>query len=105
MAGTAGPETFAPQFPSPERDLYSLVRADHLKTIARAAIPIRTRHAADDVKAFAPNPQRRRINQFVAYLHPLHQPDDQAISADLERAPLGAFETGRRLRDARRLDR
>jgi hypothetical protein len=42
--------------------LQTLLRTDHLKAIARAAVPMRTRHSTDDVKMLAANSQRLPID-------------------------------------------
>src|ERR1700677_323789 len=60
-----------------------LLRPNHLKAIARAAVPMRTRHAADDVETLVANAQRLAINQFLAHVHAFHQADDESILADL----------------------
>jgi hypothetical protein len=63
--------------------LEKLLRPDHLKAIARAAVPIRTRHAADDVETLAANAQRLAIDQFLSHVHAFHQADDESILSDL----------------------
>ena len=76
---------------------------DHLKAIACAAVPMRTRHAADDVETLSANAQRLAIDQFFAYVHAFHEADDESILADLQGTPLYALQTGRHLCDSRRL--
>jgi hypothetical protein len=83
--------------------LENLLRPDHLKAIARAAVPMRTRHAADDVETLVANAQRLGINQFLANVHAFHESDDESILADLQGALFCALQTGRGLRDSRRL--
>src|ERR1041385_4477725 len=66
---------------------------NHLKPIARARIPVRRRHAADKEQLVAANAFRRHVEEVVAHMQPFDQPNHDTIVADLQRAPLGAFQT------------
>ena len=84
--------------------LEKLLRQDHLKAIARAAVPMGTRHAAVDVETLAANAQRLAIDHILAHVHAFHEADDESILADLQGAPFCALQTGRHLRDSLWLD-
>ena len=43
-----------------------------------------------------------RVEQFIAQMEAFDQADHHAIATNLQRAPFGAFKTGRGLDDARR---
>ncbi len=65
---------------------------DHFKPVAGAAIPVRRGHAANEKKFVRVYSFLFRVEQFVAQMKPLHDADDHAIPADLQCAPLDAFQ-------------
>jgi hypothetical protein len=67
----------------------TLRRLSHFKTIARAAIPVWRRHAADEEQLLRPNALRVRIKKVLTQMQPFDQTDHDAIVADIQRAPLG----------------
>jgi len=77
---------------------------DHFKPLGCLAIPVRRGHAADGEQLARAHPFGCHIKEFVAQVDALDQADDDAVAADLQRAPLHAFQAGGRLRDARRFD-
>gem|GEM_PF-2389122 len=56
---------------------------------------MRTGHAADGMEQLAANPEPLLIDQLVADVNPLHQPDDQPVPADLQRSAFNTFQTRR----------
>jgi len=77
-------------------------RPDHFKPRARLAVPVRRGHAADGEQFFSAHPFGCHVKQFVAEVDALDQADDDAVAADLQRAPFHTLQAGGRFRDARR---
>src|SRR5262249_43908961 len=72
----------------------TLAGALHFEAVAGAAIPIGGGHAANHMQLFAVDAESFRIDEVIANMSPFHQADDETVIADLQSAPLRAFEAG-----------
>lgn len=56
--------------------------ANQFKAVARAAIPMRGSHAADEKQTLAVHPLPPGIKELVSQVNPFHEPNHDAVVAD-----------------------
>src|SRR3569623_1792531 len=82
-----------------------LIRPGHFEAVGGVAIPMGAGHAADGLEAVADDALGFRLDQLIADVDALDEADDEAVVADLNRAPFLALQAGGGLGDARRFHR